>query len=100
MTLNISIEGDKVEGTLIGRLDTAAANDFATEMQPLMDNADKEITLVCNELEFISSSGLRLLLTLRKATMAKGGKVIISGVNADVSQVFIITGFNTLFEFK
>lgn len=100
MILNISIEGDKVEGTLIGRLDTAAANDFATEMQPLMDNADKEITLVCNELEFISSSGLRLLLTLRKATMAKGGKVIISGVNADVSQVFTITGFNTLFEFN
>lgn len=100
MTLKISIEGDKVTGTLIGRLDTAASADFATEMQPLMDNADKEITLVCNDLEFISSSGLRLLLTLRKATMAKGGKVIISGTNADINQVFTITGFNNLFEFK
>lgn len=100
MTLKVNIDDDKVTGTLIGRLDTAAATDFAVDMQPLMDNADKEITLVCNDLEFISSSGLRLLLTLRKATMAKGGKVIISGINADINQVFTITGFNTLFEFK
>lgn len=98
MIQNINIEPTKVTATISGRIDTAAAAQFATDMQPLIKNADKEITLVCNELEFISSSGLRHLLTLRKATMAMGGKVIISGLNADIMQVFTITGFNSLFE--
>lgn len=100
MNLSINIEGEKATGILSGRLDTAAAAQFATDMQPLMENADKEINLICNELEFISSSGLRHLLTLRKAAMARGGKVIISGVNDEIEQVFAITGFKTLFEFK
>lgn len=99
MKLDIKIEGNKAVGTLEGRLDTAAAVQFGTDMQPLVDNADKEITLDCKALEFISSSGLRLFLTLRKATMVKGGKVIISGVSAEIKQVFTITGFNSLFEF-
>ena len=99
MTIEITTEGNKITGTLVGRLDTAAAVQFATDMQPLVDNADKEITLVCNGLEFISSSGLRLFLTLRKATMAKGGKVIITGISPEIKQVFTITGFNSLFEF-
>lgn len=98
MIQNINIESTKVSATISGRIDTAAAAQFATDMQPLIKNADKEITLVCNELEFISSSGLRHLLTLRKATMVMGGKVIISGINADIKQVFTITGFNSLFE--
>lgn len=99
MTLNINIDGNKVTGTLAGRLDTAAATQFATDMQPLIENADKEITLDCSKLEFISSSGLRLFLTLRKATIAHGGKVIITGINPEIDQVFTITGFKTLFEF-
>lgn len=99
MTLEINIEGNKVFGTLAGRLDTTASVQFAQDMEPLMQNADKEINLDCHKLDFISSSGLRLFLTLRKATMAKGGKVIISGINSDIQQVFTITGFSTLFEF-
>lgn len=100
MTLDVKIEGDKVLGTLTGRLDTAAAVQFSRDMEPLVDNADKEITLDCTGLEFISSSGLRHLLTLRKATIARGGKVIISGVSNDIKQVFTITGFYSLFDFK
>lgn len=99
MTLNINIDGNKVTGTLEGRLDTAASTQFATDMQPLIENADKEITLDCSKLEFISSSGLRLFLTLRKTTIAHGGKVIITGINTEIDQVFTITGFKTLFEF-
>ena len=99
MNLNIEIEGNNVKATLVGRLDTAASSQFATDMLPLIENADKTISLICNDLEFISSSGLRHLLTLRKATMAKGGKVVIYGINAEIEQVFNITGFKTLFEF-
>lgn len=100
MTINISDNGNVVTGIIEGRLDTAAAVQFAQDMEPLMQKADKQIVLDCTALEYISSSGLRLLLSLRKATMAKGGSVTLKGVSASVKQVFTITGFNTLFLFE
>jgi len=99
MTLNYTIDDAKIMATLEGRLDTAASAQFSRDMEPLMDNADKEITLDCSGLEFISSSGLRLFLSLRKATIANGGKVVIKNVSDDIKQVFTITGFYSLFEF-
>lgn len=100
MKLNITEEVSQCIGTISGRLDTAAAAEFARDMQPLMDHADKPLLLDCNELEFISSSGLRLFLTLRKETIAKGGSVTIKGLNKEVKQVFALTGFLNLFNFE
>lgn len=99
MTLEIKNEGATVKGILNGRLDTAASQKFAEDMQPLLDNASKHIVLDCKALEFISSSGLRLFLSLRKATIAQGGDVTITDVSADIKQVFTITGFSSLFKF-
>lgn len=100
MRLNITENSGKMLGIITGRLDTAAAPEFAKCMQPLMDNAECPIVLDCTELEFISSSGLRLFLSLRKETIAKGGSVTIKGLNKDVKQVFALTGFLNLFSFK
>lgn len=100
MTLEINIDGNAVNAVVAGRLDTAASTQFAADMQPLLDNADKTIVLDCSQMEFISSSGLRHFLSIRKQTIAKGGKVVIKGVSADVKQVFTITGFYSLFEFE
>ena len=99
MKLEIIDHGSEVKGILIGRLDTAASAQFATDMQPLIDRADKHILLDCSQLEFISSSGLRLFLTLRKATIAAHGDVTIMGMNNEVKQVFTLTGFLSLFKF-
>lgn len=99
MTLKIKETADAINAKLAGRLDTAASGEFAKDMQPLLDNAGKHIILDCEELEFISSSGLRLLLTLRKASIAEGGKVTICNVSDTIKQVFVLTGFYSLFEF-
>ena len=100
MTLEIIEKDNQITGVLDGRLDTAACMQFSTDMEPLMDNADKHIVLDCSKLAFISSSGLRLFLSLRKATIAKGGDITIVGVTPDVKQVFAITGFYSLFNFQ
>ena len=99
MTLEITQKEDQMGAKLIGRLDTAASQQFSIDMQPLMDNADKKILMDCTDLDFISSSGLRLFLALRKETIAKGGSVSIQGVSPEIKQVFTITGFYSLFEF-
>lgn len=99
MEINITKDGDIMTAVLNGRLDTAASQKFAADIEPLMDNADKHIVLDCEKLDFISSSGLRLFLSLRKATISQGGDVTITKVSDDVKQVFTITGFYSLFKF-
>jgi anti-sigma B factor antagonist len=98
MQLNISDNGDKLIGAIIGRLDTVNSEKFSKDMQPLIDGADRHIELECSALEYISSSGLRLFLTLRKQVAAKGGKLTIRNINNEIREVFTITGFFNLFE--
>ena len=83
-----------------GRLDTPAAVKAQQEITPLLENANKVITLNCENLEYISSSGLRLFLTIRKEASAKGGKVIIEHINDDIRKVFLMTGFFNLFDIR
>jgi len=83
---------------LSGRLDTPAAVKAQQEITPLLENADKTITIDCTDLEYISSSGLRLFLTIRKETASKGGKVVIKNINDEIKKVFMMTGFFNLFE--
>ena len=83
-----------------GRLDTPAAVKAQQEIAPLLENADKEIVLDCTALEYISSSGLRLFLSLRKEVSVKGGKVIIRNISDDIKKVFMMTGFYNLFEIQ
>ena len=85
---------------LVGRLDTPAATEVSQQVQPLLDHADKTILLDCSEMTYISSSGLRIFLTLRKATAAQGGKIVIEGLSSEIRQIFMMTGFLQLFEIK
>ena len=100
MQLTITSDNQTVTGRIEGRFDTAASVPFAQDMEPLLAQADKTIILDCQALEFISSSGLRHFLTIRKAAQAKGGKVIICNASDNVKHVFDLTGFTALFEFE
>ena len=100
MTIEIKEQNGGYTAEMIGRLDTPAAVQAAKDIQPLMEQADKVITLDCTKLDYISSSGLRLFLSLRKETAAKGGKVVIENINDEIKKVFMMTGFYNLFEIK
>jgi len=97
MLFNINEQNGNMFAAITGRLDTPAAVKAQQEITPLLENADKEIILDCTNLEYISSSGLRLFLTIRKEAAAKGGKVIIENINDDIKKVFTMTGFFNLF---
>ncbi|MBQ6378177.1 MAG: STAS domain-containing protein [Prevotella sp.] len=96
----ITEENDGLRATFKGRLDTPAAVKAQQEIAPLLENADKTIILDCTNLDYISSSGLRLFLTLRKEAGAKGGQVIIENINEDIRKIFMMTGFFNLFDIK
>ena len=98
--INITEEKNGLRATFEGRLDTPAAVKAQQEISPLLENADKTIILDCTNLDYISSSGLRLFLTVRKEASAKGGQVIIENINEEIRKVFMMTGFFNLFEIR
>ncbi len=100
MIFDIKEQNGGMYATVSGRLDTPAAVKAQQEITPLLENADKVITLDCTSLEYISSSGLRLFLTIRKEAAAKGGKVVIEHINDEIKKVFMMTGFFNLFEIR
>ena len=68
-------------------------------MEPLIDCMGHDIILNCTRLEYISSSGLRLFLSVLKNAKSKGSHVYIKGISDDIRGVFAMTGFINLFEF-
>ena len=100
MEVKITEKDNVMIAALAGRLDTAVSQEVATALQPFIDNADKTLVLDCKDLAYISSSGLRIFLTIRKAAAAKGGKVIVRDITPEIRQVFMMTGFLNLFQIE
>ena len=100
MTTTIQTKDNQVIASFAGRLDTAAAVETSEAVKPLLELENKEIILDCAKLEYISSSGLRIFLSIRKEAAAHGSKVIVRSINDDIRQVFMMTGFISLFEIK
>lgn len=65
-------------------------------MAPLLEGGNPDIELDCSELEYISSSGLRLFLTLQKSVNARGGKLVIKNMNSQIKEIFNMTGFSRI----
>ena len=100
MEVKIVHENDVVTAYLIGRLDTPASLEIAPEMNALAAETGGTVVLDCKDLAYISSSGLRIFITLRKEAAAKGGRIIVRNISNEIRSVFMMTGFLNLFEIQ
>ena len=75
-----------------GRLDTVTAPQLQGALLPEFDSV-KEIELDFTELAYVSSAGLRVLLTAEKTAKAKGGSMTLTHVSTDIAEIFKMTGF-------
>ena len=91
---------DKYVATLEGELDTNAARDMEKSFQPLYTSNGRNIIIDCTKLEYIASSGLRILISILKGAKMSGSKVIMRNMYDDIKNVFKLTGFINLFEFE
>ncbi len=91
--MNIDTTQNNTQYTLklTGRLDTTTAGQLEAALEPCYSNATG-IELDFKDVEYISSAGLRVLLSAQK-TMNKKGKLIIRHINETVREVFEVTGF-------
>lgn len=100
MDINIKKETGETIALLSGRLDTPASLEVAPDFEELKACADGAIVLDCSDMSYISSSGLRLFLSLRKAAAEKGGRIIVRNISNEIRSVFMMTGFLNLFEIQ
>ena len=91
MNVTKTLENGILTVLLDGRMDTGTTPQVAEEIEVDIDNADK-IVLDMKELKYISSAGLRLLLSLHKKMSAKGG-MVVKNVNETNMEIFDFTGF-------
>ncbi len=91
MTITKTLENNKLNLTLEGRLDTNTAPLLEAELKRSVSGI-QELVFDFTGLEYISSAGLRVLLAAQKV-MNRQGEMVIRGVNSTVMEVFEITGF-------
>lgn len=86
--------------TLEGEMDTAAAIDAEEVLKPLYTSDGKDVLIDCNGLEYIASSGLRILLSIVKGVRTTGNKVILRDVSKEINNILKLTGFINFFEME
>lgn len=94
MTITKKQNGSDLEIALEGRLDTMTAPELEAELKSCLGGADR-LTLDCEKLDYISSAGLRVLLTAHKTMSSKSGMRLIH-INEVVQEVFEVTGFSDI----
>jgi anti-anti-sigma factor len=97
--VDISTEtaGDVTVVHVEGNLDTNTAPDAQQRLDALLDEGSSKLLVDFEALEYISSAGLRVLLSTAKRLSASGGSMHISGLNETVDEIFEISGFSTIF---
>ena len=88
------LDSKKLEIALVGRLDTTTAPSLENELTVLKDGIT-ELIFDFEKLEYISSAGLRVLLSAQKI-MNVQGSMVIRNASEDVKSVFEITGFTSI----
>lgn len=92
MVIQKTTEGNAAVFTIEGRLDTTTAPQLEAELEGC---SATELTLDFEKLLYISSAGLRVLLSAQKRTNASGGSMKLIHVNEEIMEVFDMTGFSS-----
>lgn len=97
MEIKIEKHENEVVVLLNGELDTVATTNMSEELNRVTDLASQNIIIDCKDLEYVSSSGLRFFMQLKKNSEQSGGTVTIRNLNEDVEDIFRLSGFHHIF---
>lgn len=91
MTIEKNLNGTELNVKVVGRLDTTTAPHLEDSLKESFEGIEK-LVLDFTSLEYLSSAGLRVLLSAQKV-MNKQGEMIIKNVNETINEIFEVTGF-------
>lgn len=95
--ITINEQEGRLVAALSGDLDNVASSQAERGLAPVFERNDCDVVLDCNELNYISSSGLRILLNVYKHTRANAHTATLRGMIDEVKEVFELSGFLQLF---
>ena len=98
MEIKKTAEGNAVILQLKGRLDTITSSQLEEELEDVFSEESVELTFDFSALDYISSSGLRVLLSAQKKINNMGAKMKIIGANEVVKEIFDATGFTKIMD--
>lgn len=98
MNISKNQNGSNLEISLEGRLDTITAPVLEEELKGSLDDVN-ELVLDFEKLEYISSAGLRVLLTAHKTMLPKAGMKVVH-VNDTIMEIFEVTGFTDILKIE
>ena len=98
MTINKTMNGNALTIALEGRLDTTTAPELEQTLKESLDSA-QELIMDFSKLDYISSAGLRVLLSAHKTMRTKDGMKVVN-VNEIVKEVFDVTGFADILDIE
>lgn len=94
LNIDTNINNKELTVVLNGRLDTVSAPVLEGKLKTDIDSIES-LVFDIKELEYISSAGLRVLLTAQKV-MNKQGKMVVKGANEVIMDIFEVTGFSDI----
>ena len=96
MEVKILEQNDEKVVVIEGRVDTVTVPDLEMKVSPIWTMPTIKLVFDCEKLEYISSSGLRIILTTHKQITANGGKFILRNLTREVRSVLDLTGFSRI----
>ncbi|MBQ2580954.1 MAG: STAS domain-containing protein [Ruminococcus sp.] len=94
MTVNKNLKADALSVAVEGRIDTTTAPELEKEIKDSLGGV-KKLVLDFEKVEYISSAGLRVLLSTQKI-MNKQGEMKLINVSSDIMEIFEVTGFSDI----
>jgi anti-sigma B factor antagonist len=98
MTITKTTNGNTVTLALAGRLDTVTSAQLTDELASTFEAGAIDLIFDLGALDYISSAGLRVLLTAQKRINALGTKMKITNANDTVKEIFDVTGFSSILQ--
>ena len=96
MELTHEKKGEILMITIKGRLDSATANEADNTIKNLMEGDFRRVLFNLNDLEYLSSGGLRVILGVAKDLKRKEGKFVLCSLHEFVKEIFEVSGFDSL----
>lgn len=97
MEISFDKQSKAVVVAVKGRMDAVSAPEFDSAMTGYIETGASRFVVDCSALEYISSAGLRSLLTTAKTLRARDGDLVFAALQDVVREVFEISGFGTIF---
>lgn len=81
---------------IVGELDSSTAYNVQSQILPVAEQSRK-ILLDMSDVTYMSSAGLRILLTVYRSIQERHGEIVLVGLNEDIKDIMAITGFLDFF---